>query len=475
MLRPEKPGFLTDWESRQFLIQNEMRVILILITLSNLSYLAMHLLTQKAKVVSNPKLSPTRDNDLDRFGEPELLLAGSPSPESLNILQFNSNSTQSSQLGDESNLSQIPLTSPIAVPSNLGSDLPEFSLGFPESSPTAAEIPTVREKSPRRKDNPLPRASPPSTIAIAPPETQQVWPPYPVVPMANSLPKGRAKDLLPLENSAQRQAQKNQTVVAQAIGQDSSPVSPADIEEIRRLQQQLEDLEATTAGDRNEARSPGLTIAIPSAFGADNNTLYAAASFQDSVRGSDSNDGSLGLGIGLGDAIKSVGVELSYTLASFGNNTRDFGSGAFNLKLHRRLSEDFAIAAGVNGLVNLGDDNGFENTFYGVATKIFRTKEDIDLPFSRMAVTAGLGNGQFRTEEALADDENQINVFGNVAFRVVRPVSIIAEWSGQDLGVGLSIVPFENIPLVITPALRDLAGGGDKPRFVLGGGFVYRF
>jgi len=441
-----------------------MRVILILITLSNLSYLAMHMLTQKAKVVSNPKQPLSPDNDLDRFEEPELLLAGSPEPESLNIGQLNSNGTQSSQLG-------------IAVPSNLGSDLPEFSLGFPDSSRTAAEIPTVREKYPRRKDNSFPRASPPSTQAIAPPETQQLLPSYPVVPTGNPLPKGRAKDLLPLENGADRQAfvHKNTTIVGQGIGQDSSSVSPTDVEEIRRLQQQLENLEATTAVAEKEARSPGLTIAIPSAFGADNNTLYAAASFQDRVRGSDSNDGSLGLGIGLGDATESVGVELSYTLASFGNNTRDFGSGAFNVKVHRRLSEDFAIAAGVNGLVNLGDDNGFQNSFYGVATNIFRTKEDIDRPFSRIAVTAGLGNGQFRTEEALSDDEDGINVFGNVAFRVARPVSIIAEWSGQDLGVGLSIVPFENIPLVITPALRDLAGGGDKPRFVLGGGFVYRF
>lgn len=449
-----------------------MRVILILITLGNFSYLAMHMLTQKAKVVSNPKQPLSPDNNLDRFEEPELLLAGSPEPESLNTRQLNLN-----QLGDESNLSQLPLTSPIAVPSNLGSDLPEFSLGFPESSPIAAEIPTVREKSPRNIDNSFPRPSPPSTQAIAPPETQPVSPSYPVVPTAKPRPKGRAQDLLPLENAAQKQAfvQKNKTVVGQAIGQDSSPVSPGNVEEIRRLQQQLEGLEATTAVDRNEARSPGLTIAIPSAFGADNNTLYTAASFQERVRGSESNDGSLGLGIGLGDATESVGVELSYTLASFGNNTRDFGSGAFNVKVHRRLSEDFAIAAGVNGLINLGDDNGFENTFYGVATKIFRTDDDINKPFSRIAVTAGLGNGQFRTAEALSDDEDGINVFGNVAFRVARPVSIIAEWSGQDLGVGLSIVPFENIPLVITPAVRDLAGGGNKPRFVLGGGFVYRF
>jgi hypothetical protein len=66
-------------------------------------------------------------------------------------------------------------------------------------------------------------------------------------------------------------------------------------------------------------------------------------------------------------------------------------------------------------------------------------------------------------------------VFGNVAVRVAQPVSLIAEWSGQDLGVGVSVAPFKNIPLVITPAVRDIVGAGDGPRFVLGTGFAFKF
>jgi hypothetical protein len=94
---------------------------------------------------------------------------------------------------------------------------------------------------------------------------------------------------------------------------------------------------------------------------------------------------------------------------------------------------------------------------------------------SRVAVTAGVGTGQFQTESALDDDSDGVNVFGNVAVRVAQPVSLIAEWSGQDLGVGVSIAPFKNIPLVITPAVRDLVGAGDGPRFVLGTGFAFKF
>ncbi|NEQ24932.1 MAG: hypothetical protein F6K28_38730 [Microcoleus sp. SIO2G3] len=33
----------------------------------------------------------------------------------------------------------------------------------------------------------------------------------------------------------------------------------------------------------------------------------------------------------------------------------------------------------------------------------------------------------------------------------------------------------KNIPFVITPAVRDLAGAGDEARFVLGAGTAFRF
>jgi hypothetical protein len=221
--------------------------------------------------------------------------------------------------------------------------------------------------------------------------------------------------------------------------------------------------------------SPALSIVIPTGFGADNNTAFISATYQSRTRDvSDLDDGAIGVGIGLGDARKAVGVELSYAAASFGNS-RNFGSGGFNVKVHRLVRDDLAVAVGWNGFLNVGDRNDFEQSFYGVATKIFRTRDDINLPFSRVAVTAGIGNGQFETENSVARGDNNVSVFGNVALRVAQPVSLIAEWSGQDLGVGLSIAPFKNFPLVITPAVRDLVGAGDEPRFVLSTGFAFRF
>ena len=259
-----------------------------------------------------------------------------------------------------------------------------------------------------------------------------------------------------------------QAIVAQA---PSTGKSCVDIDSLQQRLRQVEELKV-----ENEFRaSPSLSIAIPTGFGADKNTAFISGTYQEQTRYSNNtDDGAVGIGIGLGDAQKAVGVELSYTVASFGNN-RDFGSGGFNVKLHRQFAQGLAVAAGWNGILNLGDGNDFEHSIYGTVSKIFRTQADITRPFSRIAVTAGVGSGQFRTEDAVDDDDYNVNVFGNVAVRLAEPVSFIAEWSGQDLGVGLSIAPFKNIPFVITPALRDITGAGDEARFVLGTGFAIKF
>jgi hypothetical protein len=217
--------------------------------------------------------------------------------------------------------------------------------------------------------------------------------------------------------------------------------------------------------------SPALSIYIPVGYGADRNTLFLNGSYQASVREDEGSVGAGGIGIGLGNADKALGVELSYAIE---HNDEEFGNGGFNAKVHRRLGQDMSGALGWNGFLNIGS-NDFEQSKYGVITKVFRTQESLNSAFSRVSVTAGVGDGQFRSNGAVDAEDNNINAFGNIAIRVVRPVSFIAEWTGQDLALGLSIAPFKKFPFVITPAVRDLAGAGDNPRFVIGAGTALRF
>jgi hypothetical protein len=181
----------------------------------------------------------------------------------------------------------------------------------------------------------------------------------------------------------------------------------------------------------------------------------------------------LGLGIGLGNAQESVGLDIGLTFVDLiGNTAQD---GTVSLKLHRRLPEDFSVAVGVKNLIRFGDtDSG--TGYYGVVTKRFGLQEDLQKPFSQVFVSAGVGSGQFRSELDISQERNSVGIFGSVAVRMAEPISAIAEWSGQDLTLGLSIVPLRDIPLVITPAVTDITGNaGDGSRFILGIGYAISF
>jgi hypothetical protein len=230
--------------------------------------------------------------------------------------------------------------------------------------------------------------------------------------------------------------------------------------------------------------SPGLSINNPIGFGADNNIGFISGSYQSRTRFTNDSDGEVGFGVGLGNAIDSVGLEVAYTLNSFGRSS-NFGDGGFSAKLHKRVADDTAIAVGWNQFANIGPTDAPRNSYYLVGTQILRTSPNIDDFLSRIALSVGVGGGQFLSQDSLnaaaaaGESPNGVNVFGSAAFRIAKPISAIVEWTGSDLAAGLSIAPFgDDFPLVITPAFRDIAGVNDPQggaRFVLGVGTSFKF
>ncbi len=232
----------------------------------------------------------------------------------------------------------------------------------------------------------------------------------------------------------------------------------------------------------NPKTSPQFAIFNPVGFGADRNLFFISGDYQNRTRFGNKSDGEAGFGVGLGDAVNAVGVELSYSINSFGSSS-GFGSGAFNAKVHKRISEDTALALGWNQFAQVvfgsGQTDYPKNSYYAVATKIFRTTDDINAPFSRVALTGGVGGGVFLPFDRNilpSDSRSGLGVFGSLGVRVARPVSAVVEWTGQDLAAGVSIAPFDNFPLVITPAFRDITGiSGESARFVLGASVAFNF
>jgi hypothetical protein len=218
--------------------------------------------------------------------------------------------------------------------------------------------------------------------------------------------------------------------------------------------------------------SPSITIINPSAYGASWGNVGIGLGYQERARFTEESDGVVGLGFGLGNAQKNVGVQVGISLVDISS---PFSDGSINLKLHRRLPKDFAIAIGVQGLTTWGNTDGGSSVF-GVATKRFKLRPDRTQPFSELYTTVGVGGGQFRSESDINEGNENVGVFGSLGIKVIQPVGFVAEWSGQDLTLGIPLVPFRKIPLVIVPSITDVTGSaGDGTRFVVGLGYSFSF
>ncbi|WP_368011934.1 hypothetical protein [Laspinema palackyanum] len=218
--------------------------------------------------------------------------------------------------------------------------------------------------------------------------------------------------------------------------------------------------------------SPGITVMTPSGYGAGWGSAGFGLGLQERTRFTDSSDGVAGFGIGFGNPRDNIGLTVGVTVTDLWGDA--FEDGSVSLKLHRQLPNDFGIAAGIQGALTWGETDG-GTSGYGVVTKRFVLDEPENL-WSQVYVTLGVGGGQYRSESDIEAGEGTVGLFGSVALRVAPPVSAIAEWTGQDLTLGVSVVPFRNIPLVISPAITDITGSaGDGTRFILGIGYGLTF
>ncbi|HEX6558835.1 MAG TPA: hypothetical protein VF021_05215 [Longimicrobiales bacterium] len=216
---------------------------------------------------------------------------------------------------------------------------------------------------------------------------------------------------------------------------------------------------------------PGISVSSPTALGAEGGTVYLGVGYQERTRYWTDDDGAVVAGIGVGDAREKVGLEVNAT--SYSTVRRGFFDRVgFGAQLHRYVNEETALAFGAENLFMInGDKSDVGRSYYAVITQLFALKADPVEPFSLITASLGVGNGRFRTEKDVFADRSTVGVFGALSVHVIRPVAAIADWTGQDLALGLSVAPFERFPLVITPAFMDVTrNAGDGARFVIAAG-----
>jgi hypothetical protein len=260
----------------------------------------------------------------------------------------------------------------------------------------------------------------------------------------------------------------------QLLAEDStseSPIAQAS-ENTESLRQRLT-IEPLTEL-RIPAYSPGSTVGVPSAFGANFGDAFVGLAFSNRRPRINESDGALSAGFGLGDSERSLGLEVN---ANIGSLRRFAQNGDIGLKLHRALPGKAAIAIGLDEGITWGEANRETvSTFYGVASKIFDLRPADQVNSLPLTLTLGVGGGRFRSFENIENRRGGVGVFASAGLRVVSQASVIASWTGQDLNLGVSYVPLKTTPLFLTFVVGNVLGRNDNNTlfsFGIGYGFNY--
>jgi hypothetical protein len=219
---------------------------------------------------------------------------------------------------------------------------------------------------------------------------------------------------------------------------------------------------------------PAASLSSPTAFGVQMGEGFAGFAYQARTRYTHIDDGAAAIGIGLGDR-RYVALEVGVTSYSTVRGGGPLETGGVSFKAHHAFNDQWGVAVGWENAVSWGGSDA-GNSPFAVATRVFRLKPDARTPFSAVAASLGVGAGRFRSESDVAADNQTVNVFGSLGVQVAEPVSVVADWTGQDLYAGVSVAPVRRVPLLVNAGFADITGNaGDGARFIISAGVGFRW
>lgn len=219
------------------------------------------------------------------------------------------------------------------------------------------------------------------------------------------------------------------------------------------------------------------SVMTPTAWGAAYGSIFAGAGFSKRnpyVR----RDGVMALGVGIGDPVLKVGLQLGVTVSDL----TEFDNYSYSFKVHRYLGQGTAVAVGGESLLTGGpfvDDLG--ETFYLVVSHVVQGVASSRPGVGRLHLSAGVGSGRFANRSPRdvleGKGENGTWVFGNAAVEVAKHLNLILEWGGINLHAGVSkAFQVGDVSISLSLAAADLTDySGDGARLLAGGAVAVGF
>lgn len=219
------------------------------------------------------------------------------------------------------------------------------------------------------------------------------------------------------------------------------------------------------------AALPASSLAAPTGLVSGWGSAFVALGGLANTSSSDKTDGSLGLGMGLGDPIKSIGSVVSLSVGSVSPDGGFGERGALAASVGKFfVGPQLGVAIGGINLAGWNDITDEPNhSAYIAVTKIFPIE---DHP---VILNAGVGTNAFADVQEI-DPESEAGVFASVGVYLTPHISLIADYTSSIVTLGTSILPVSDFPLIITMGafdVNDRVPGGEGATFV--GSVAYSF
>jgi len=210
------------------------------------------------------------------------------------------------------------------------------------------------------------------------------------------------------------------------------------------------------------------SVTTPVAWGASGNVVFMGVGGTVPAPYSTLPDGAAIIGYGFGNPKKNLGIQLAITSLDLSH----WGVYAFGFKLHRKITDTSAIAAGGQHIMlTTGGDAG--QSYYVVYSKGFPS--DSDVHFS-----LGAGTGRYSDKSPLdiftGKGAHGTYAFSNVSYGIANLCNVIVDWNGLNLNAGVGkTFKILTVPLATIVGLADLTdNSGDRVRVVVGVGTAFK-
>ncbi len=165
--------------------------------------------------------------------------------------------------------------------------------------------------------------------------------------------------------------------------------------------------------------------------------------------------------VGLGNPYKWLGLGISFNLLGLTNSQgakNNFGASSIDFQISRAITKKIHLGAGGYNLIQVNTtDTDKLRTYYLQLSGMIALKDNNRKGLNSIYWNVGVGNGRYQDRKLFLSLKNEsVNIYGSAALQVLPRSNLIVEWSGSELAIAASVIPFKKLDFHLMTGLSDL-------------------